>query len=197
MKPIRGFDVEAILCHPLFQFLDPILQVPILLFQSLNVTPRSGTTSNSIGGPALCVILEAGRATARQSIAPDLTDLQMKISASFHVLSYLVPSYPPTSCPPVEDLWRETFFVLKGTREGERNTNLAAITGLAGPRGRQQLPLHSIGELLRMLGLGLLCGSTIRFVGRGAFRRHTGRHEERRGRRKPWPWQMPGETPGR
>lgn len=49
----------------------------------------------------------------------------------------------------------------------------------------------------RMLGLGLLCGSTIRFVGRGAFRRHTGRHGERRGRRKPWPWQMPGETPGR
>ena len=64
----------------LLHFLNPVLQVPVLLFQSLDVTPRSCATSNSIGRPALCVILQTWRASAGEAITPDLAHLWWDIS---------------------------------------------------------------------------------------------------------------------
>lgn len=104
----------------LLQFLNPALQVPVLLFQSLDVAPRSCATSNSIGRPALCVILQAWRASAGEAITSDLAHLWWDIS-----------------------VWARD---LRGISWGSQGAypNLAAIARLASPRRGQQLLLDRI-----------------------------------------------------
>jgi hypothetical protein len=78
----RRLHVDPVPHQALPQRLDPFPQVPVLLLQSLHVTPRYGTPSKSICGPTLFVILSARRASSGQSIAFGFCGTVLKMLAS-------------------------------------------------------------------------------------------------------------------
>jgi hypothetical protein len=75
--------------HLLFQLSNSMLKVAILLFDSLDITSRSGAASDSIGREALGIILQARRTASRKSIAPDLADLPRELA--LHALPWNFP----------------------------------------------------------------------------------------------------------
>jgi hypothetical protein len=138
-----------------------MFHVAVLLLQPLHIASGRGSTSNPVGRPTLCIVLQTWRASAWEAITSDFADLQELISTRVSCM-YLMASdrcyltlQRSQACPVLEEFWSRfltaletssgcsTFTCLFGEPSGSSAARFFGIFTrqiLSGQRRRWRMP---------------------------------------------------------